>query len=159
MWSNLLSIAAALLAAFFVVLEEWKGNKRLKFQSWRFWLALMFLLVSVVSTSVDSLTSREYEREREADLKLIQKQNSGLHSICFEIQAKPPNPDYRRGSSIQIHTWLPVADLHTTGLFAEYIHIFFSPDSGWYRASEAIDGWPYTAPHLGTGCCNRVNWG
>src|SRR3990172_2298290 len=135
-----LSIVAGVLAAFFVLLEQWKGKK--PFRSWRLWLALGLLLISPTASLLESLSTARSERERQADLKLIQRLESGLNSLCFEINLRKPDPRYRGGCYFQLETFLPVADLKTTGQFANYLHICYSPDKGWYREKGEGLEWP-----------------
>ncbi len=135
-----LSIVASVLAGVFVLLEQWRGKK--PFRSWRLWLALGLLLISPAASLLESLSTARSDRERQADLKLIQRLESGLNSLCFEINLQAPNPKYREGCSFQLETSVPVADLRTTGFFANYLHIRYNPDSGWYRGQTQGIEWP-----------------
>jgi hypothetical protein len=136
----ILTIGAVALAALLVVLEQWKGPR--PFRSWKLWLALLFLIISIVASLVESDTASRIEKERKADMKLIQKLNTGLNALCFEINLKQYDTMYQEGCSFQLSTCLPVADLNTTGLYGEYIHFNFHPDSGWYRDKRFVLKWP-----------------
>jgi hypothetical protein len=145
--SSILIIGAAFLAAVFVALEQWDRRKPLESQSWRLWLALLFVIVTLVAGIVESVSTRQAERERAADLKLVQKLNMSLKSLCFEFRLRDPDERYKEGTLVQLQTYLPVADLSTTGQFAEYIHINYSPDSGWYRGRTDMLAWPSIVLH------------
>lgn len=130
-WSTILSLISAFIAVFFIVLEHYKGPK--PFRSWKLWLALIFLVISAVTTLVESISTKDFEKEQRADLLFIQKLNSGLNSLCFEINLKKPDPRYGDSCNLQLATEIRVANLSTTGLFADYIDFIYSPDRGWHR--------------------------
>lgn len=139
--STAFSVGAVILAALLVVREQWRGGRR--FRSWGLWLAFAFLVVSLVATFVESESTRRLERERRADLLLIQKQNAALNSLCFELHLQPYDHKYDRGCSFQIETYSPVvARIAGSGLIGESIHFHFHPDTGWFRSSGYHLAWP-----------------
>lgn len=140
-FSTIFAIATTAIAAIFVILEQWKCEK--PWRSWKLWLACVFLALSIVTIVVESNTASGLERQRRADLLLIQKQNTALHSLCFELHLQPYDTTWYLGCHMQITTNSQVAaTLVRSGLIAEYIQFMFHPDSGWYRSSNSRHSWP-----------------
>ncbi len=95
-----------------------------------FWLAICFLVFSVATTTTDHLQSTKYDQEREADLKLIQKLISSVDDLCFELQLSDTVSNNYFQQTLQI--LLSVRTISSrSGMFADYMHIKFFPDSGW----------------------------
>jgi hypothetical protein len=140
-WSIAPALIAASLAAIFVIWEQWGPEK--KWKSWKLWLALVFLVSSCVAVVVESAVTSAQEKQRQADLLLIQEQNMALNSLCFELQLQPYDTVWNKGCDLQIETWMSVAaTLVRSGLIAEYIHFQFHPDTGWYRSKTSVYAWP-----------------
>lgn len=134
-------LVASSLAVLFVVLEQWKGEK--PWRSWRLWLALICLVATIAAVVVESLTAKALDKERHADLLLIQKQNVALNTLCFELNLQPFDDKYNEGCYFQVQTYSRVAaQIANTGLIAEYIQFKFHPDKGWYRSGSWIQSWP-----------------
>lgn len=139
-YSIIPTLVAGALAVLFVVLEQGRGER--PWHSWRLWLALVFLVATILSIVVESITTKELDKERRADLLLIQKQTAALNSLCFEIHLQPYDAKYKKGCQFQIETFSPVvARIARTGLIGEMIHFEFHPDSGWYRSSKWVTAW------------------
>lgn len=148
-FSTTWKFAAFASAAVLVLIEQWTRTR--PFRSLSLWFAFGAMLFGSIAIFVESEATRRLETERKADLMFIQKQNSRLISLCWEINLK--NYDtarYDEGSILQIETYVPVTDLNTTGQFGEYIFILFHPDSGWYRDTRGSTNWPSIIPKKDT---------
>ncbi|MFH2037641.1 MAG: hypothetical protein ABIJ45_14670 [Candidatus Zixiibacteriota bacterium] len=138
--TTVLTLIASSLAAFFTFLEQKKGKK--SWQSYRLWLALLFMIVTIAAIIVESTTSTAQDKERRADLLLIQKQNSALNAICIELNLDKSNT-YDEEMLLQFHTYLSaVSSIVQTNLIAEYLILEYIPDRGWKKAENFTDSWP-----------------
>lgn len=139
--STIPALIAGSLATLLVVFEQWKSSEPWK--STRLWFALICLVATMVAIVVESSTSKALDRERRADLILIQKQNTALNALCIELNLQPYDPKYDKGCSFQIELYSPVvAAISRTGHLGDIIHFQFHPDTGWFRSRHSILTWP-----------------
>ena len=124
-----LKIVLEIIAAVIVIIEQFRAEKR--YRRILLLLAALVLIGSAVYTWVDYDVSKKSDRERKADLMLIQKLSSSFMNLCFEFDLVDVDSASSIDINFQIATCVNTA-LSSTGFFADYIRIGHSADSGWF---------------------------
>jgi hypothetical protein len=125
-----LMIILELCAAIIVFVEQ--AYSKEKYRRILLVLAGIVMIGSPIYTYFDSYYSKKNEIERKADLLTIQKLSSSLNALAFEIHlndlAKIPVDTVGIQFCFYVYTMKA-----GTGLFADYLMIGFSPDSGFFN--------------------------
>jgi len=122
-------IALQVIAALFVLVDQIRSKE--KFKNILLWMAIIFMIGTAFLTWYDHIITSSSDRERKADLMLIEKLQSSFKNLCFEFELVDVDSSSMIGIQFQLATSVNTM-LSGTGQFADYIQIGYSADSGWF---------------------------
>lgn len=123
-WAQL---GTVLLAGILIILDQIFGET--KFHKIRVVSAVLLIFMNISVTVVADRIAKVADRERKADLKLIQKLDTGLHRLGIEFVMRDVNTPLPIQTIIHLRTWIFLPNLPFPGNLDNYTFFYFSDDA------------------------------
>ena len=128
-----LKIAFNVSSAIIVLITQIRTKD--KFRNTSLSIAFGLIIISATLTAVDYSAGQRVNRERTADLKLIQTMSSSIQDLAFELQLRDIDASHEIGVALQIATEVHTR-YSTTGSFSDYFQVVHNKDSIWHGTSS-----------------------